>query len=91
LTPFSPAPLFFHPSLSLPLPTMTILFPLLGRIEAPSLGPSFLLNLISVGYTMGILYFKANIHLSMSTYHVCTFGSELPHTGWYFLVPPICL
>jgi hypothetical protein len=33
----------------------------------------------------------ANIHLLVSTYHACPFGSELPHSGWYFLVPSICL
>jgi hypothetical protein len=27
----------------------------------------------------------------VSTYHACPFGSELPHSGWYFLVPSICL
>lgn len=31
----------------------------------------------------------ANIHLL--TYCVCSFWSELPHTGRYFLVPPFCL
>jgi hypothetical protein len=30
----------------------------------------------------------ANIHLSVSTYHACSFGSV---SGWYFLDPSICL
>jgi hypothetical protein len=24
-------------------------------------------------------------------YHACPFGSELPHSGWYFLILSICL
>jgi hypothetical protein len=27
----------------------------------------------------------------VSTCHVCSFVTELPHSGWYFLDPPICL
>jgi hypothetical protein len=33
----------------------------------------------------------ANIYSSESAYHVCTFLNGLPHSGWYFIVPPICL
>jgi len=33
----------------------------------------------------------ANSHLSMSAYHVCFSMIGLPHSGWYFLVPSICL
>jgi hypothetical protein len=33
----------------------------------------------------------SNIHFSVSTYHVFPLGSGLPHSGWYFLVPFICL
>ena len=40
------------------------------------------------GYS--ILFFS-NIHLLVSTYHACPFGSELLHSGRYFLVPSICL
>lgn len=48
--------------------------------------PSFLFNLFgSVGCIMDILYFMANIHLSVSTYHACPFGSGLRHLGWCFL------
>jgi hypothetical protein len=35
--------------------------------------------------------FLANIHLLVRTCHAYPFGSELPHSGWYFLVPSICL
>jgi hypothetical protein len=27
----------------------------------------------------------------VNTYHVYTFGSGLPNSAWYFLVPSICL
>jgi hypothetical protein len=69
-----------------------IFFFLLSRIEAPSLEPFCLINFLwSVGCILGILYFFANIHLSVSTYHACPFGSGLCHPGWYFLDPSICL
>lgn len=45
----------------------------------------------SVECRVGILYFMANIYLSVSTYHVCPFGSVLPPSGWYFQVPSIYL
>jgi hypothetical protein len=32
-----------------------------------------------VGCIMGIVSFGANIHLSVSEYHVCSFVSGLPH------------
>jgi hypothetical protein len=31
-----------------------------------------------------------NIHLSVSRYQVCSFVTELPSWGWYFLDPSIC-
>ena len=31
--------------------------------------------------------FGANIHLSVSTCHVCSFVTKLPHSGRYFLDP----
>jgi hypothetical protein len=77
---------------SLPLPPVIILFPLLPGINTSMLWPSFLLSIIwSVSYIMGTLSFWINIYLSMSTYHECPFGPGLPHSGWYFLVPSICL
>jgi hypothetical protein len=45
----------------------------------------------SVGCAMDIMYFLANIHLSLSIYNAYPFGSRLPHSGWYFLDPPIWL
>jgi hypothetical protein len=30
---------------------------------------------------MGILYFLANIHLEVSIYYACPFGSRLSHSG----------
>jgi hypothetical protein len=39
----------------------------------------------------GYPVFLAFIHLSVSTYHAWLFGSVLCHSGWYFLVPSICL
>jgi hypothetical protein len=68
------------------------LFPLLRKTQAPSLVPSLLFRFLEcVDYRMVILYFMAKIHLQVSTYHACPFRSRLPHSGWYFLVPPICL
>jgi hypothetical protein len=36
----------------------------------------------SVSCFMGILNFLPNIHLSVGTYHVCSFVTGLPHSGW---------
>jgi hypothetical protein len=56
--------------------------------------------LSSVNCILGILYYLftfyvsmylVNIHLLVSTYHACPFGSQLPHSGWYCLVPSTCL
>ena len=44
-----------------------------------------------VSYILGILSFWANIHLSVSTYHVRTFVIRLPHSGWCLPGPSICL
>jgi len=35
---------------------------------------------------LGILRSWANINLSMRAYHVCSFVTGLPHSGWYFLL-----
>jgi hypothetical protein len=43
-----------------------------------------------LGYSE-LLGFWANIHLSVSVYHVCSFVIGLPHSRRYFLVPSICL
>jgi hypothetical protein len=74
---------------SLPLPPKVIFYPLLSRTEIDSLGPFFLLNFLwSIGCTVSIL---ATIYLSLSICHACPFGTRLPWSGWYFLVPTICL
>ena len=73
-------------------PPRSILFPILRRTETPTLLSSFFLSFLrSVNYILGILSFQTNIHLSVSAYHVCTFGIGLPHTGLYILDPSICL
>jgi hypothetical protein len=65
-------------------PPMVILFPLLRRPEVFTLLFSFFLNFMwSRNYILGILRFWANIHFSLSAYHVYCFVIELPHSGWY--------
>ena len=65
---------------------------LLRRTETPILWSSFLLSFMwSVNYILVIWSFWANIHLSATAYHVCSFSIWLPHSGWYFLVLSICL
>ena len=71
--PISCLPLLPHSFL--PLSLMTILLSLLSEMQASSLEPSFLFSFFgSVECIMGILYFMANIHLSMSICHACHFG-----------------
>jgi hypothetical protein len=55
-------------------------------------------NFVCVTPSTGILFpllrilsFWANIHLSVSAYHVCSFVIGLPHSGWYPPDPSICL
>ena len=71
-------------------PPMGILFPLLRRTKVSILWSSFFLSFMwSVNCILGILSFWANIYLSVSVYHVWSFVTGLPHSG--FLVPSICL
>jgi hypothetical protein len=73
------------------LPPMIILFPPQCWNEASTPWSSFLLSSVwSLVCIMGIVSFWANIHSSVSTYHVCSFVSGLPHSE-YFLIPSICL
>jgi hypothetical protein len=59
---------------------MIILFPFPCRIEVSTLCSSFFLRGIwFVDCIMCIMRFWVKIHLSVSTYHVCSFVSELPH------------
>jgi hypothetical protein len=55
-------------------PSMGILFPLLRRNEVSTLRSSFFLKFLCfANCILGILSFWANIHLSVSAYHVCSF------------------
>jgi hypothetical protein len=98
LHPYLILPLFSPPSsllLKSLLPSLLhliILFPLLRRTEASALCFSFLLNFMwSLSCIVGILCSLPNIYLSVSTNHVSSFMTELPHLGRYFQVPSICL
>ena len=72
-------------------PFMSILFHLLRRTEASTLWSSFFLSFMwSLNCILGSQNFWTNIYLSVSAYHVCFFVFGLHHSGWYFLVPPIC-
>jgi hypothetical protein len=99
-------PLLSHPlSLSLPpSPLVIAFFSLPSGTEVSLLGHFSLLSFFSSVYCIfWILYFYyfllvlllllfiASIHLLVSSHHTCPFGSELPHSGWYFLVPSIFL
>jgi hypothetical protein len=68
-------------------------FVLLSEMDRrKTLWSSFFMSFMwSVNCILGILRFEANIHLSLRAYHVCSFVIEFPHSGWYFLVPFICL
>jgi hypothetical protein len=87
LSPPTPDSVTPFPSLSLlgpslPLPLVIILFPLLRKTEAPTLWSSFFLSFLwSVSCIMGILSFFPKIRLPVSTYHVCSFVTGLPHSG----------
>ena len=55
-------------------PSMGILFPLLRRIEASTLWSFFFLSFMYfANCILGILSFWANILLSVTEYHVCSF------------------
>lgn len=45
----------------------------------------------SVDCSVVSLYFMVNILLWTSTCDICLSESGLLHSGWYFLVPPICM
>ena len=61
-------------------PSMGILFPILRRNEVSTLWSSFFLSFMCfANCILGILSFWANIHLSVSAYHVCYFVIGLPH------------
>jgi hypothetical protein len=61
---------------------MGVVFPILRRGKVSTLWSSFFLSFMS--FTNFILYlgsFWANIHLSVSIYHVSSFVIGLPHSG----------
>jgi hypothetical protein len=62
-------------------PSMSILFPILGRNEVSTRWPSFLIFLCFGNRIVGILGFWANIHLSVSAYQLTSFVIGLPHSG----------
>jgi hypothetical protein len=86
LLPYQILPTLYHPPSTFhpshPLSCLIILFPLLSRTDTSTLWSSFFLNFIwYVSYIVDILSILPNVHLSVSTYHVCSFGSRLPHSG----------
>jgi hypothetical protein len=59
---------------------MGILFPILRRNEVSTLWSSFFLSFMCVGNCILVsLSLWANIHLSVSAYHVSSFVIGLPH------------
>jgi hypothetical protein len=87
----------FIPSVSAPnfvsvTLSMGILFPILRWIKVSTLWSSFFLSFMCfINCILGILSLWANIHLSVSVYHVCSFMSGLPHSAQYAPDPSICL
>jgi hypothetical protein len=78
-----PCPLSLPPS-----PLMIAFFCLPSGTEVSSLGHFSLVTFLSsvdcilVSWVF-CTFFLANIHLLVSTYHACPFGSELPHSGYF--------
>ena len=85
LNPPIPLPTPLPPSfLSSSVSLHNYFIPLISAIQAFLLIPFFLFSFCeSEEYSMGILYFIANIHLYVSTYHACPLGTRPPHSGWY--------
>jgi hypothetical protein len=63
------------------IPSMGILFPILRRNEVSTLWSSVLSFMCFANCILGILSFWANIHLSVSAYHVSSFVIGIPHSG----------
>jgi hypothetical protein len=70
---------------------MGILSPVLRRGEVFRLWSSFFLSFMCFANYLGILSFWANIHLSVSKYHVSSFVIALPHSVCCPPGPSICL
>ena len=63
-------------------PSMGIVFHSLRRNEESTLWCSFFMSIMSfANCILGSLSFWANIHLSVSGYHLCSFVIGLPHSG----------
>jgi hypothetical protein len=61
-------------------PSRVVLFTILRRNEVSTLWSSLFLSFMCfANCILGILCFWANIHLSVSAYHVCSFVTGLPH------------
>ena len=81
------SPCMVFPSVSAPqlisvFPPLSILFPLLRRNEASTLWSFFFLSFMwPVNCILSIPSFWANIDLTLSAYHVCSFVTRLPHSG----------
>ena len=64
------------------IPSMDVLFPILRRNEESTLWSSFFLSFMCfANCILGIISFWANIHSSLSEYHVSSFVIGLPHLG----------
>jgi hypothetical protein len=64
------------------IPSMGILFPTVRRNEVSTLWSSLFLSFMCfANCILGILSFWANIYLTVSAYHVCSFVIGLPHSG----------
>ena len=87
----SPSSPLFLLSLSYPQHPVSILFSFLRRTEASTLWSSFFLSFLwSVSCIVGIQSLLPNIHLSVSTLHVCPLVTELPHSGGSPVHPFAC-
>jgi hypothetical protein len=85
-------PFFLDPYIVSVTTSMGILLPILRRNEVSTLWSSlFLIFLCFANCILGILSFWADIHLSVSAYHVCSFVIGLPHSGRYTPDTSICL
>jgi hypothetical protein len=75
-----------HPFVSAPnfvsvTPSMGVLFQILRRVKVTTFWSSFFLSFMYFETcNLAILSFWANIHLSVSTYHVNSFVIELTHS-----------
>jgi hypothetical protein len=75
-------PFILAPNFASVSPSMGILFLILRRNEVSTGWSSFfLIFLCFTNCILGILSFWANIHLSVSAYHVTSFVIGLPHSG----------